>query len=170
MGIRLESVLILMIIVVVTMTTMVKLTDSKTHKNISTKEFEFKNTTFIEVDKHKMQSKAFSTNGIREKGILRLENLTYHTHNIEKLSADMATYQAHILHLDGNVLLHEKEGFSYSTEHAKYNQKTEILEITSAFEAEMDKNSIQGKTLHYNALKKEANAQRIDAIVYTVGK
>ncbi len=170
MGIRLESVLILMIVVVLTMTTMLKLTDTQNHKNVSNKELEFKHTTFIEVDNIKMRAKAFSTYGIREKGVLSLENLTYHTPNIKKLSADKGRYKENILYLDGNVLLDEKEGFLYSTEHAKYNQKTEILEITSAFEAKMGKNSMKGKRLYYNALKKEANAQMIDAIVYTVDK
>lgn len=170
MGLRLESILIVMIVLLVSMSSMLKLSDSKKHKNTSNVELEFKNTTFVDVDKQKMQAKSFAVHGMREKGILSLKNLVYHTNNIEKLVADKGVYKENVLYLDGNVFLHEKEGFSYTTEHAKYNQKTEILEITSEFEAKMGKNIISGKLLHYDAVKQEANAQIINAIVYTVGK
>ena len=170
MGIRLELVLILVLMVTVGVTTMVKLTNTSYKNLASTKELEFSDTTFIEVDREKMQARSFSTYGVRNAGILRLENLTYHTNNIELLLANKGTYKADILYLDGNVSLQEKEGFFYTTEHAKYNQKTEILNITSAFTAKMNENIIKGKTLHYNAVKKEVNATRIDATIYTTEK
>jgi len=170
MGIRLEYVLILTLLVTIGVTTMVKLTNTTRNELVSTKELEFSDTTFIEVDREQMQARSFSTNGVRDAGVLRLKNLTYHTNNIELLLANDGTYNADTLYLDGNVSLQEKEGFLYTTEHAKYNQKTEILDITSAFTAKMNQNIIKGKTLHYNALKKEVNATKIDAIIYTTEK
>jgi len=170
MGLKLEILLIVMIIGIVTVTTMVKLTNSNSHKKMLNKELEFTNTTFIEVDRSKMQAKAFSIYGVRENGILTLEHLKYHTTNIEELLADKGTYKKNILHLDGNVSMHEKDGFDYSTQHAKYNQKTQMLYITSPFIANMDKNIIHGTSLQYNAVKKEAHGTGIDAVVYTVDK
>lgn len=170
MGLKLEILLIAMIIVIVTATTMVELTNRSSHKTISHKELEFTNTTFIEVDSIKMQAKALSTYGVREKGVLTLEHLKYYTTSIEELLANKGTYKENILYLDGNVSLYEKDGFEYSTQHAKYNQKTEILYITSPFVSKMDKNTIHGTSLQYNAVKKEAHGTGIDAVVYTVDK
>jgi len=170
MGIRLELVLILVLIMTVGVTTMVKLTNTTQDNLTSTKELEFSNTTFIEVDREKTQARSFSTYGVRDAGVLRLEHLTYHTNNIDLLLANRGMYKANTLYLDGNVSLEEKDGFLYTTEHAKYNQKTEMLDITSAFTAKMHENIIKGKTLHYNALKKEVNATKIDAIIYTTEK
>jgi len=170
MGIRLEYVLIIALLVTVGVTTMVKLTNTTKNGHTSTKELEFFDTTFIEVDREKMQARSFSTHGVRDAGILRLEHIMYTTNNIKLLLANKGTYKEDILYLDGNVSLEEKDGFFYTTEHAKYNQKTEILDITSDFTAKMNENIIKGLTLHYNALKKEVNATSIDAVVYTTKK
>ena len=170
MGIKLEYVLIFAIAVTIAVTTTVKLTNKATGASLTKKELEFTDTTFIEVDTQKMQARSYSTYGVRESGVLRLEHLTYHTTNIDLLLANQGTYKQNVLFLDGNVSLQEKEGFFYTTEHANYNQKTEILHITSAFTAHMNQNIIKGKTLDYDAKKKEANATGIDAVIYTTKK
>ena len=170
MGIRLEFILIIAIVFAVIVTMRVKLSNGIQKANPSTKELEFSNTIFIEVDREKMQARSFADYGVRDAGILSLNNLRYHTHNIELLLANKGTYRANILYLEGNVSVQEKDGFYYTTQYAKYNQKTEILNLTSTFRAKMDKNIITGKTLRYNALKKEVNATSADAIVYTTKK
>lgn len=170
MGIRLEPVLIIAIIVTVGMNTMMKLSNSSASNNMFNKEMEFTDTTFIEVDREKMQSKSFAKKGVRENMALMVENLRYSTDSIELLVSNKGTYHEDILYLDGNVKLKEKEGYIYSAEHAKYNQKTEILTVTSPFIAYMDKNIIRGTSLHYNALTKELNATKVDAVIYTTEK
>jgi len=170
MGIKLEYILIFAIVLTIGVTTTVKLTNKTNSTLMSKKELEFTDTTFIEVDTEKMQARSYTTYGVREAGVLRLQHLTYHTTNIELLLADHGTYKQNVLFLDGNVSLQEKEGFYYSTEHANYNQKREILHITSAFTAHMNKNLIKGKTLEYDAQKKELNATGIDAVIYTTKK
>ncbi len=170
MGIRLEFILIIVLVITIGITTTVKLTNTKYKAHQSTKELEFIDTTFIEVDREKMQARSFSTHGVRDAGVLRLEHLTYHTGNIELLLADLGTYKKNILYLDGNVSLQEKEGSIYTTEHAKYNQKTEILNITSAFTAQVNKSVIKGNSLEYKAISKEVKATRVDAVVYTTKK
>lgn len=170
MGIRLEYILIIAILFTISLNTMVKF-DNKLDSNRShTKELVFSDTTFIEVNKVKMRAYIFSRYGVRDGGVLTLNGLTYHTENIKLLFANQARYKDDTLFLDGNVTLVEKEGFKYTTQSAKYNQKTETLDINSPFTAKLDKNVIKGEVLHYDAKHKELNASKIDAVVYTLKK
>jgi hypothetical protein len=170
MGLRLEYLLIFIIIVTIGVTTMIKLTNTTQNANAISKELTFNDTTFIEVNTKEMLARSFSTQGIRETGILYLEHLNYHTNNIELLLANSGRYENETLYLDGNVSLFEKKGFKYETEHAIYNQRTEILEITSPFTVHMNNNIIKGDKLQYNAMKKEVNATHVDAVIYTSKK
>jgi len=167
MGIRLEYILFLFIGFIVWITATVELTGKSTlHKNTN-KELEFVKTTFLEVNDKKMLSKSYSTYGVRKNGVLTLDNVRYETNQIEKLLADKGVYKENILYLDGNVSLKEKKGFFYTTEHANYNQKTEVLYITSPFVAYINQNIIHGDSLVYYTLKEEVNATKIDAVLYT---
>ena len=170
MGIKLEYILIIILLVTIFMTTTVKLTSSMGKIQTANKDLEFINTTFTEVDTQKMQAKLYSPYGVRKSDVLMLDNVNYNTPNIKSLLADKASYSNNILNLDGNVTLTETIGYIYKTEHAMYNQKEEILTITSPFVAYMDKNIFRGNTLIYNAITKEANATKIDAIVYPTEK
>jgi len=170
MGIKLEIILSIAILLTILATTTVKLSNTAANDKVMSKELEFNDTTFIEVNQKKIIAKLYSTYGVRNSGILTLNNLKYHTNNIEQLIANKGHYKENILYLDGNVELKEKEGFIYTTEHANYNQKTEILRLTSPFIAQMDKNIMHGHALEYHALKKEMNATGIAATVYTVEK
>ena len=170
MGIKLAFILVISIVLTIIMTMTVKLTNNTDSETDINKELEFTNTTFIEVNQQNMKANLFATYGIRDNGILKLENLKYHSDNIHKLTADNGRYSSSILYLDGNVTLREREGYIYTTQHANYQQKKEILTITSPFVAHMAKNIIYGDTLKYFVGKKELNATTIDATVYTVEK
>ena len=111
MGIRLEFVLLIVIIITLIVTTMSELTDTSIVNKTMHKELEFKDTIFIEVDQNKMESKLFSTYGIRDTGILKLKNIKYYTSNIKELLADKGVYKNNTLYLDGQVKLTEKDGF-----------------------------------------------------------
>lgn len=170
MGLRLEIVLIFLIVGVVITSTMVTLTNTEPTQKSSYKELEFKETTFTEVDKEKMLAKAYSELGLREDGILSLEGLKYQAEHIKKLLANYAKYDANVLYLEGNVYLEQKEGFSYTAERANYDQKSEILSITSPFVARMNENIVRGDSLIYDAVKQEAIGKSVDAEVYTPDK
>jgi hypothetical protein len=146
------------------------LSHDTTVNNIPTKELEFTKTTFIEVDINRTQGVAYSHYGVRNNAVLTLHNIEYHTDNIEYLSAKRGIYKENKVYLNDDIKVDQKEGFSYRMQHAVYDKKTEILEITSPFTAVMDKNIIKGKYLRYDARKKEAYAKKIDAIIYTVEK
>ena len=170
MGLRLEILIAVMIIAIFSVTLMVKFTHQSSDGKRFTKEMEFTDTTLIEVDTATMKGRSFGTYGIRDAGVLTLHNLKYHTKNIELLRAKKGTYKGDKLYLDGNITVNQKEGFDYSAEHAVYDKKTKMLDITSEFSAIMDGNTIHGYTLHYDVQKKEAFGKWIDAVVYTTEK
>jgi hypothetical protein len=170
MGLKLEIVLILAIVVILIGSFTTELSNDITQKNLSTKELEFTETTFIEVDTNRTQGVAYSRYGVRKNAILTLHDITYHTDNLKKLSAKRGRYEGDKVYLDDEIKIDQKEGFDYRMQHAVYDKKTEILEITSPFTAQMGQNTIKGEHLHYNARKKEAYAKQIDAVVYTVEK
>lgn len=147
-----------------------KLNDNKGKHKPMTKEMEFTYTTFTEVDTKKLQGRAYGTNGVRDNGILTINHLVYETEDIESLVADKGTYMGNNIYLEGNVVLEQKSGYTYETEQAEYNQKSEIINITAPFVARRDNNIMHGDTLRYDTQKKEAYATIVDATVYTIDK
>ncbi len=170
MGLRLEIVIIIAIVAILSGTLMVKFVHKSSDGKTFTKELEFTSTTLTEVDIVTMQGRVFSTYGMRDAGVLTLHNIAYYTNHIESLYAKKATYKGDNIYLDGNISVNQKEGFNYRAEHAVYNQKTQILDITSAFTGIMNRNIIHGDTLRYDTQKKEAYGKRIDAVIYTTEK
>ena len=166
----LKFVLTVMIIVIISASLLVELRNTPSPGKASTKDLEFSNTTFIEVDTQKMQGWAFGTFGVRDKGVLTLDNIVFHTHNIDSLIAKKGKYIKDILYLDGDVVMEEKDGYTYKTQHANYDQKSEILNITAPFTAVRGQNVMKGKTLRYDTAKKEAFGTNIDAVLYTTEK
>jgi len=170
MGLKLEITLILSMIVILSVALTVKIKNSQVVAKVSTKELEFTHTTFTEVDTNKTQGIAFGTHGIRDAGVLAVKNLRYHTDSIKELRAKKGTYKGDKIYLDHNITVNQKEGFDYKAEHAIYDQKTEILDITSPFTAVMNENIIHGNSLRYDTKTKEAFATDVDAVVYTKEK
>ncbi|MDQ7047369.1 MAG: LPS export ABC transporter periplasmic protein LptC [Sulfurovum sp.] len=147
-----------------------KLSNTLNKNKVFTKDLEFTDTTFIEVDTQKMQGWAFSTYGMHNKGILTLDNIVFHTDNIDSLVAKKGKFIKDVLYLDGDVLMHEKDGYTYKTQHANYNQKTEILNITAPFTSTRGQNIMHGKTLSYDTVNKKVFGVEINAILYTTKK
>jgi type II secretory pathway pseudopilin PulG len=170
MGLKLEVVLVMTIAGIVAGSLMLKLGGIETKGEVFTKELEFTNTMLIEVNTLKSISKSYGTYGVRDRGVFTLDNLQYSTDTIESLVADHGRFQGDILYLDGAVVLKEKEGYTYETEHANYNQKSNILNITAPFVGTRDRNIINGNTLRYNTRKKEAFGTKIDSVLYTTEK
>ncbi len=166
----LKFVLIIMIVMLISGSLFVELGNAPKQRKAFTKDLEFTHTTFIEVDTQKMQGWAFGTYGVRDKGVLTLDNIVFHTDNIDSLIAKKGKYIKEVLYLDGDVMMEEKNGYTYNTQHANFNQKTEILNITAPFTAVRDENVMQGKTLRYDTVKKEAFGTKVDAVLYTTEK
>jgi len=170
MGIKIELVLFIAIVVIIGGSLTMKLNDKSDGTNILVKELEFTNTTFTEVDTVKLQSRAYGTYGVREDGVLTIENLRYATETIKSLVAKKGTYMQSTIYLEGDVALDDSNGYRYLTQQAEYNQDTEILNLTAPFVAFRDKNIIKGDTFTYHTRKEEAYGTVIDAVIYTVEK
>jgi hypothetical protein len=170
MVLRLELVLTVATAGIVLGVMMLKVSSTSDSATVSTKELQFTDTTLTEVDTDTMQGRSYSTYGVRDKGILTLDNLVYRTDTIEFLLAKKGRLEGDMLYLDGDVVLQEKDGYKYETQHASYHQKTEILNIISPFTAQRAKNSMQGDKLQYDMRKKEAFGTKIDSVVYTSKK
>jgi lipopolysaccharide assembly outer membrane protein LptD (OstA) len=167
MGLKLEILLVVLILVTSVVTMSTKLTEQNIKAQVVTKELEFTNTTFTEVTIHKREGVGFGTHGVREAGVLTVDNLRYHNDNVKRLLANKGRYIGKKIYLDGNVTVHHKPGYDYYAEHAIYNKKNEILYVTSPFVAYINKNIIHGDSLEYDMKKKEAYATMIDAVIFT---
>lgn len=167
MGLKLEFLLLAIVAGLITMAMTVKISNSKTAVKAQTVEMEFTDTTTIEVDTNKTISVSYGSYGIRDAGILTVNNLRYHTDEIALLRSEKAKFKGDRIYLDGNVTLHKEAGSDYFTEHAIYDKKRGILLITAPFRAYMDKNIMYGDTLRYDTKKKTAFATHVDAVVFT---
>jgi len=170
MGLKLEIFLIVMILIILSSGYAIKISNDTSLKKLSTKELEFTQTIFREVDTNKTNSVASSTYGVRDAGTLTLHDLQYHSDKLELLFAKRGIYKGDKIYLDDNVSVIQKEGFSYYTEHAIYDKKMQIVDIPSAFTAVMNENIIRGSSLLYDVRHKEALGKHIDAVVYTMEK
>lgn len=170
MGVRIELVLFVAIVIIVGGSFTMKLNDNADKLKPFTKELEFTNTTFTEVDTVKLQGHAYGTYGVRDDGVLTITNLRYKTDAIKSLIANKGTYMGNTIYLEGDVVMDDTNGYIYETQQAEYNQETEILNITAPFVATRDDNIMKGDTFTYNTRKEEAYGTTIDAVVYTIEK
>lgn len=170
MGIKLELLLIIAITGIIAGTLILKLRDTPVAMKVLTKEIEFTNTTLTEVDTNNMKGRIETTHGISEKDLLTLDNIVYTSDSIESLSANQARMKGDFLLLDGDVVLHEKGGYKYYTQHAVYNKQTEILHITSPFKGVKGQNVVHGESMEYNLREKKAIGTTVGTIIYTPDK
>lgn len=170
MALRIEHILfILSIAISLTAFTVVLKEDKKSKQNF-TKELVFTDTTFIEVDTLSQKSTAYSTYGVRNNAILYVDNVEYKTQNIQSLVAKKANFDGNMLYLKGDVILHANNGYTYKTQAANYNDRSEILNITAPYVATQKENIIEGESLRYHLPTKETTGTSIDAVLYTIEK
>jgi LPS export ABC transporter protein LptC len=170
MGIKLEYILTIAIVGIIAGSLMLKLRNTPAPTKVSTKEVEFTDTTLIEVDTDNIKSRVYATYGVRDKGVLTLDDVVYLSDKVESLSSNKAKFNGNLLYLDGNVILREKDGYTYKTEHAVYNKKTEILHITSPFTGVKGQNTIEGESMEYDIRKKKATGTTVGTVFYTPDK
>lgn len=170
MGIRLEAILSFLIVMILAVTYWIRLETNVETAPAPTKELEFKDMTFIEVDTNKTLGLAYCESGKYENHIWTLYQLTYHTGSINYLRANKGTYIDNMIYMDGNVTFAQKKGYVYKTSHAKYDKDLEELEIYSPFTGTLGKNSVKGDWLLYKTTLKEVFAQKVNAVIYTQKK
>ncbi|MEY3090707.1 MAG: hypothetical protein RL113_1023 [Pseudomonadota bacterium] len=164
MGIKLEYLLTILIIGTLSFFLMMKVEKHSPPKEVGQKELEFKNTLLVEVTTDTVKSYIYSTYGKRENSVMTLDNIIYMSPNIKSIVAKKARIEGHLLYLDGDVVLQEKEGYRYETQHAMYNDDTKILKITSPFVGVKGDNTIEGETLEYDTRKKKATSSSVGTV------
>lgn len=170
MVLRLESVLMLLIVVLLLGAGMVKLHNENAMTSAVTKDLEFHDVTLTEVDTKHIKSHLFAAYGEHSSGVLRLKEIAYTTSSISYLYANRATYHKNRIVLEGNVSFAQKNHFKYVTQSAVYDTQENVLSIVSAFSATMNQNRIDGSAVQYDLDKKVLAAQKIHATIYTVEK
>ena len=170
MGIKLEAVIVLFIVIIVSTTYFFKISDIKSTPADTSKQLEFKKTTLIEVDTERMLSNIDCSYGVKKNDTLSLSDIVYYSKNINSLRSKSGSYSQGILYLDGDIKLKQKDGYTYNAEHAVYNTKDEILKILTGFTININKSVIGGAELEYNAKTKVVKSKNINAIVYTAEK
>lgn len=139
-------------------------------EKVFSKELTFTDTTFREVDNHALQGIAYSTDGIRDAGVLTLYNIKYATEKIASLVAKKGVLNGEILDLEGNVVFLDKEGYLCKTEKASYHQTKQILTVSTPYVSMQGNTKIFGETLRYELAKEEIYSTGIDAVIYTIDK
>ena len=167
MGLKFELLLVALVVLTSAVTMTTKLREHNSAGMVGEKELEFTETTFTEVSAQKRIGVSFAVQGVQYAGVLKAENVRYYNDTIEELTAKRGTYKGAFIYLDGDVLLYQKEGFSYFTQHAYYNKQTQML-YTTPFVARRGADVMHGKTLRYNTLTKEAYATAVNAELYTI--
>ncbi len=170
MGLKLEFILILLVAVILSVALTVRIHNEKVVLKVNNKELEFHDTTFTEVDTNKTIGVAYGTYGVRVLEVLTVKNFRYHNDSIDQLRSKVAIFKGDKIFLDNNVVLNQEEGSDYFTEHAVYDKKTEILDVTAPFKAVKGKNVMFGDTMRYWTQKKKMFATNVDAVVYTKEK
>ncbi len=167
MGLKLEFILIFLVAVILSVALTVRIQNAKNVQKISTKELEFHDTTFTEVDTNKTIGVAYGTYGVRDRGVLTVQNFRYSNDDIKLLRSKTAIFKEEKIYMDHNVIMNQEEGSDYYTEHAVYDKKTEILDVTAPFKAVQGKNIMLGDTMRYWAKEKKVFSTNANAVIYT---
>jgi len=164
--VKIEIILIFLIISIITMGMTVELNSKNNTSQKLNKEIDFDNTTIDEVNTKTFLDRTYTTYGVRNKGILRMKNIKYHSSSVESLISKEGKYVNDILYLHKDVIM-SNDGYIYTTQKLNYNKKTQILNITSPFKATNNINTFWGKSLTYYTLTKESYAKKTRGIFYT---
>jgi len=170
MGLKFEFLLVAMIIFTSVLTMSTTLKRQHTSPLGEKKELVFTQTAFTEVTTEGSEGVAYGSYGERKEGVLTIRDLKYYDADINLLTADRGRYDASKVHLDGNVSLYRRDGFSYRTEHAVYDRNISVFYATAPFVAEGKSYFLQGDKMAYLLRKKELYASKVRAVVNMEGR
>jgi len=170
MGLKLEYILIFLVIVILAISSTIKLENKNIVNKTSTKEMEFTDTIFTEVNTKKIIGVAYGIKGVRDNGILTVKNFKYHNNSIKLLKSDEAIYKDNKIYLNFNIDFNKEDGVNCYSEHAVYDKSLKILDITSPFKYIDGKDVAYGNTMRYFSDRKEMFASQVNIMFYTKEK
>lgn len=80
----------------------------------------------------------------------------------QNMKADFGRQKAGVIYLKGNVRYQRKDGLRFTSQEAKYNQKTKVATTDDVFSMYYGDNWVHGKKLYYQTSKRLAKAEHID--------
>jgi len=166
MGIRAEWISFIMILIMLSVSFLFDVKQRKAQNQTFHKEFEVYNSITIEVNQQTITSILISDYGVKESGILTLNNMKYIGNSMESLKASSGRFVDNKIYLDNNVTALQTNGYYYEGEHAIYDKSIEFLYVTSPFTAYINSGIIKGFDLVYDKRGKVATAQRVNAVFY----
>jgi len=169
MVVKVEWILVLAIAATIGLSSLLKFQDIKNPKG-GNKELEFDNIVLTEVNTTAVVSQAFAKSGKQENGILTLDHVAYKKMGENEIVANKGVYTKDNVILQGDVKIHQKGGFTYSTQEAIYNPKSKTFTSPTPFVATMGNNTLSGAKLDYDLQNKEAKSQKIHATFSTQEK
>lgn len=168
MALRIEYIIILFIVLTILFSFSF---NTKKEKEViigtATKDLQFQDTIFREVDKNSTISSAFAVQGIRINNTLKLKNIKFSNSDIKYIVGNTGTYRGDIITLNGDVKMLAANGFYCETQSASYDKNKKILDILKPFSAHMGKNRLLGDTLRYFLDKKMISVENPQATIFT---
>jgi hypothetical protein len=165
MAIRIEWILMLSIVFVVSLAYEYKISNKMSSNTQTNKDLEFYDTVFSKVDTKSLINKIDTRYGVLQSKILRVKTIDYQDAQVDKLTANKAVIKDDTITLDGNVSIYLKDGLECFSQKAIYNKKLSKLNIPTQFFANMQKDRINGNDLIYDLDTKIALASKIKAKV-----
>lgn len=161
MALRIDFVLAISIAGLLVMTSFIDLESISKKSFELTKELEFKDTTFTEVNSESLQNRSFSKHGIQSGDTLFADGLKYYTNSDGVLYADHSKSVGDMVYLQDNIVFEEKSGLRYKTNIANLNKVTEFLDVPAKFVAIKGENIFRGESMTYNMKNMELNANKV---------
>jgi hypothetical protein len=163
MAIRIEWIVILAIVSIVSLAYNYKISNQYFKKVSSSKELEFYDTVFSKVDTKSLINKINTKYGVLKNKTLTVESLIYQDTQISKLYANNGILDDDTLTLEGNVSLFQDESLEVYTQKAIYNKAKSQLIIPTQFLSKIQQDIIEGEELIYNINQKISTAINIKA-------
>jgi hypothetical protein len=168
MALKIEYIIVLFIVLTILFSLSFNTEKEKeVTAGVATKDLQFQDTIFREVDKNSTISSAFAVQGIQIDNTLKLKNIKFSNSDIKYIVGNAGTYKGDIITLKGNVKMLATNGFYCETQSASYDKNKKILDILKPFSAHMDKNRLLGDTLRYLFDEKMISVENPQATIFT---
>jgi ABC-type antimicrobial peptide transport system permease subunit len=165
---KIEWMAVVMILIMLGISYLIKVKNEKMRANAITKELEIFNSVTIEVNASEVESRLYADYTVKEKGELKMEQLTYIGASAKELKSKYGRNAGGLFYLDENITLLQDNGYYYEAEHAIYDKKNALFYVTSPFVAYTNGgNIIRGTNLKYDIKEEVAIAKNVDAVFFT---
>lgn len=163
-----KRILIVIVIVLMTILSILKLQDntySKSKAQKSTKEIEFNHAQIIEVDQNKIKSVTHAKNIYKTKNDFVMFGVDFKNSYKDRLKSKKAIQKGKNIYFYKDVVFARYSGFTYYTSYAIYNRITEILTINKRFKAVRENDTFYGNSMIYHSNGGYIDAQKVDSIL-----